>query len=83
MTGVEAAWLAEQARVGLLVLVHLGGLIDGSYARREAAQVHERTLLPSDGARFAIPLEDVGPVTYESAQDIERASRRSRPPARG
>jgi hypothetical protein len=62
MTGVEAALLATQARVQMLALLHVALMPRMGYARREAAQFHERVVLPDDGDEFSIPLPDNGPV---------------------
>lgn len=76
MTGVEAACLAQRAGAEMLALVHVNATAQSTYARREAAQFHQQTVVPLDGDRFSIPMPDNGPVDHTSAQAADNARRK-------
>jgi ribonuclease Z len=75
MTGVEAALLATEARVGTLALMHVSATARTGYARRETAQFHSRVIIPADGDRFTLQLSDEGQVKHVPAS----AARTGRP----
>ena len=64
-TAREAAELARDADVGLLVLTHLSSRCAPSEVRAEAAAVFPRTLVPRDFDQIEIPFPERGePVVH-------------------
>jgi ribonuclease BN (tRNA processing enzyme) len=64
MTGVEAALLASSASSKTLALSHIGSAARPGYARREAAQFHNRVVIPNDGDRFKMQVSDDNRVEH-------------------
>jgi ribonuclease Z len=69
-TARQAAELAAEAEVGLLVLTHVSPRYSGGELRDEARKVFEHTIVPRDFDRVEIPFPERGEPRHVRAQDL-------------